>query len=105
MNAAILAYGQTASGKTFTIQGTDKEPGIILRAIKYLEEKIIESKGKLIVTCWMAEIYMQEFRDLFRKPDVEGEPMWINEDGTIQGITLCSATNAKELRKLFELGI
>ena len=23
-NAAILAYGQTASGKTFTIQGTDK---------------------------------------------------------------------------------
>ena len=36
----ILAYGQTASGKTFTIQGTDKEPGIILRAIEYLPQAI-----------------------------------------------------------------
>ena len=40
LNAAILAYGQTASGKTFTIQGTDKQPGIILSAIKYIEERM-----------------------------------------------------------------
>ena len=55
-NATILAYGQTASGKTFTIQGTDKEPGIILRAINFIAEKVNE--GNLSVTCWMAEIYM-----------------------------------------------
>ena len=42
-NAAILAYGQTASGKTFTIQGTDKQPGIILRTIKYIEQEIIKN--------------------------------------------------------------
>ena len=43
----------------------------------------MKSEGELTVTCWMAEIYMQEFRDLFRKPEDEGEPMWINEDGTV----------------------
>ena len=95
-NAAILAYGQTASGKTFTIQGTEKEPGIILKTIEFIEEQIkkTRSQDKLTVKCWMGEIYMQEFRDLFRKPDVEGEPMWINEDGTIAGVTLLSAKNA-----------
>ena len=29
----IIAYGQTGTGKTFTIQGTEKEPGLILQAI------------------------------------------------------------------------
>ena len=41
-HALFICYGQTASGKTFTMQGTEKEPGIILRAIDYIEEKIIE---------------------------------------------------------------
>ena len=93
-DAAIICYGQTASGKTFTIQGTEKEPGIILRSIEYVEQQIIEYKGQLSVTCWMGEIYMQEFKDLFRSPAAKVEPMWINEDGTIAGITLLSAKNA-----------
>ena len=105
LNAAILAYGQIASGKTFTIQGTEKQPGIILRAITYIEELIIQYKGDLTVTCWMAEIYMQEVRDLFRKPVDSDEPMWINDNGTIQGITLISVRDAKKLRKAFEFGI
>ena len=28
-NVAILAYGQTSSGKTFTIRGTEGSPGVI----------------------------------------------------------------------------
>ena len=58
LDSAIIAYGQTASGKTFTIQGTEKEPGIILSAITYIEKEIKE-ESNLTVTCWMAEIYMQ----------------------------------------------
>ena len=53
----------------------------------------------------MAEIYMQEVRDLFRKPGDSDEPMWTDDNGSIQGITLISVKNAKELRKAFELGI
>ena len=66
---------------------------------------MLQFKNIPTVTCWMAEIYMQEFRDLFRKPGDLVEPMWINDDSTIKGITLCSATNAKELRKHFNFGI
>lgn len=32
-NATVFAYGQTASGKTFTLTGSKTEPGIIPRAI------------------------------------------------------------------------
>ena len=53
----------------------------------------------------MAEIYMQEMTDLLKKTGDPVEPMWINDDSTIQGITLFSARDAKELRKAFEFGI
>lgn len=33
-NATVFAYGQTASGKTFTLSGTKLEPGVIPRAIE-----------------------------------------------------------------------
>ena len=105
LDTAFIAYGQTASGKTFTIQGTEKEPGIILSAITYLEQSIIGCRGDLTVTCWMGEIYMQEFRDLFRKPNDSDEPMWINDNGAISGITLLSAKNASDLKKAFDFGI
>lgn len=33
-NSLVFAYGQTASGKTFTLMGSEDEPGIIPRALK-----------------------------------------------------------------------
>ena len=48
---------------------------------------------------------MQQFRDLFRKPGDPVEPMWINDDGTISGITLFIVKDAKELKKVFDYGI
>lgn len=33
-NALVFAYGQTASGKTFTLMGDEDQPGIIPRAMK-----------------------------------------------------------------------
>ncbi len=32
-NSTIFAYGQTSSGKTFTMRGSDQEPGIITLAV------------------------------------------------------------------------
>lgn len=29
VNGTVFAYGQTSSGKTYTIQGNEMEPGII----------------------------------------------------------------------------
>lgn len=33
-NSLVFAYGQTASGKTFTLMGSEDEPGITPRALK-----------------------------------------------------------------------
>lgn len=38
--ATIFAYGQTSSGKTFTMQGDTADPGIIPRAVNDVFESI-----------------------------------------------------------------
>ncbi len=38
----IFAYGQTSSGKTFTMKGTEKESGIISMAINQVFKTIKE---------------------------------------------------------------
>ena len=35
-NATIFAYGQTSSGKTYTMMGTEEEPGINKQAVEQL---------------------------------------------------------------------
>lgn len=35
-----FAYGQTSSGKTFTMNGSDNDPGIVHRAVKDIFRKI-----------------------------------------------------------------
>jgi hypothetical protein len=40
MNATIFAYGQTSSGKTFTMQGTPDQPGIIPLALRHIFDMI-----------------------------------------------------------------
>lgn len=39
-NGTIFAYGQTSSGKTYTMTGTDSSPGIIQLAVINLFEII-----------------------------------------------------------------
>lgn len=39
-NGTIFAYGQTSSGKTFTMTGNEGQPGIIQLAVLDLFEKI-----------------------------------------------------------------
>lgn len=46
-NAAVIAYGDTGSGKTFTMYGSAKErPGIIDRAVKQLFESLSPNLGR-----------------------------------------------------------
>jgi Kinesin motor domain len=45
-SCTIFAYGQTASGKTFTMRGTDSEPGIIQYAVRDLFEGMESDRGR-----------------------------------------------------------
>jgi kinesin family protein 5 len=69
-NGTIFAYGQTSSGKTFTMQGPDIEDiekqGVIPRMVRTVFNRI-ESASEYIeftVKVSMVEIYMEKIRDL-----------------------------------------
>ena len=68
-NGTIFAYGQTASGKTYTMEGIIDDPekeGIIPRMIKQVFKNIMLSNDDIeyMVKISMIEIYMEKIRDL-----------------------------------------
>ncbi|CAK8996251.1 unnamed protein product [Durusdinium trenchii] len=92
MNGAILAYGQTASGKTFSISGStavsyDGEPnkGIIHFALDdlfgQLTKKAEEGKGmEYLVRMSYCELYMERVNDLLRKIGPQSQNLVVKED-------------------------
>ena len=64
-NGTIMAYGQTSSGKTFTIQGEKNNQGIIPQAMQHVFNKISQDKDTFIITASFLEIYMERINDLF----------------------------------------
>ncbi|KAK9889035.1 hypothetical protein WA026_004317 [Henosepilachna vigintioctopunctata] len=95
-NCTVFAYGQTGTGKTYTILGgdtlnskdekfnkdEDTDAGIILRASKHLYDELdkIDSSVQYTVTVSFMEIYNEEIRDLLS--DKEILPLRIYEDKT-----------------------
>ncbi|KAJ4972001.1 hypothetical protein NE237_005100 [Protea cynaroides] len=63
-NVCIFAYGQTGTGKTFTMEGKPDCPGIVPHAIKELFNEAGESNHSFLFTYSMLEIYMGNLRDL-----------------------------------------
>ena len=64
-NAVIFAYGQTASGKTFTLSGDADEPGIIPRAMKDVFAFIRRTPAReYLLRCSYLEIYNETIHDL-----------------------------------------
>ncbi|KAL4319524.1 hypothetical protein GQ457_18G004820 [Hibiscus cannabinus] len=63
-NACIFAYGQTGTGKTFTMEGTSESPGIVPRTIQTLFKQAEDSNHNFLITFSMLEIYLGNLRDL-----------------------------------------
>ena len=70
-NVCIFAYGQSGSGKTFTMVGPPSLPGLTPRAIGNIFDNKAALKGKSIVTItvYMAELYNDGLIDLLWKHD------------------------------------
>lgn len=45
-NGTVFAYGQTSSGKTYTMMGTSEEPGVIPMAVEYMFDAIANTPGR-----------------------------------------------------------
>jgi len=127
-HSTILAYGQSGSGKTYTMEGPDftetapvttaqgatggsNTQGIIPRAIEYLFDAIArdpcESK-RFLVRATYVEIYNESVYDLL-SPNPFAHPLPVTErrakDGfEVQNVTDATVANAAELRKVFQRG-
>ncbi|XP_031481201.1 kinesin-like protein KIN-7L isoform X1 [Nymphaea colorata] len=66
-NGTVFAYGQTSSGKTFTMKGSSNDPGVIHLAVQdvFRNIKLTTDREFLIRVSYM-EIYNEEINDLFR---------------------------------------
>lgn len=85
-NGCVFAYGQTGTGKTYTMEGTkDLEgEGIVPRAFKQIWAHINRTKGiEFLVTVRYLEIYMEEIRDLLKGKKTK--TLELREDST-QGV-------------------
>lgn len=70
-NAVVFAYGQTASGKTYTLSGSDEEPGIIPRAMREVFGYIKRApRREYLLRCSYLEIYNETVFDLLAPPTV-----------------------------------
>ncbi|KAL0909843.1 hypothetical protein M5K25_020747 [Dendrobium thyrsiflorum] len=87
INGTVFAYGVTSSGKTHTMHGEQKSPGIIPLAVKDVFSIIQETPGKeFLLRVSYLEIYNEVINDLL---DPAGQNLRIREDsqGTyVEGI-------------------
>ncbi|XP_038228301.1 kinesin-like protein KIF19 [Dermochelys coriacea] len=106
-NATVFAYGPTGCGKTYTMLGTDHEPGIYARTLHDLFRAIEETSDDMEYEVSMSylEIYNEMIRDLLN-PSLGFLELREDAKGVIQvaGITEVSTINAKEVMQLLLKG-
>uniref|UniRef100_A0A8C0YQ45 Kinesin-like protein n=1 Tax=Cyprinus carpio carpio TaxID=630221 RepID=A0A8C0YQ45_CYPCA len=106
-NATVFAYGPTGCGKTYTMLGTDREPGIYVRTLNDLFKAIEETSDDMQYSVSMSylEIYNEMIRDLLN-PSSGFLDLREDSKGEIQvtGITEVSTINAREVMELLMKG-
>uniref|UniRef100_A0A8C4T502 Kinesin-like protein KIF19 n=1 Tax=Erpetoichthys calabaricus TaxID=27687 RepID=A0A8C4T502_ERPCA len=106
-NATVFAYGPTGCGKTYTMLGTDEEPGIYVQTLNDLFKAIEETSDdmKYSVSMSYLEIYNEMIRDLLN-PSSGFLDLREDAKGVIQvaGITEVSTINAEEIMQLLMKG-
>ena len=73
-NVCIFAYGQTGTGKTFTMEGTEEARGVNYRTLEELFRVIRERQGmfKYDLTVSVLEVYNEQIRDLLLQESQPG---------------------------------
>ncbi|KAI5981227.1 kinesin motor domain-containing protein [Pisolithus orientalis] len=105
-NAVIFAYGQTASGKTFTLSGNEDQPGIIPRAMKDVFAHIRRtSTREYLLRCSYLEIYNETIYDLLAPPSVAAtQPVQLIGQGILSPLREEVVTSLKSVREVMERG-
>ncbi|KAJ2999439.1 Kinesin-like protein kif19 [Globomyces sp. JEL0801] len=88
-NATVFAYGATGAGKTYTMMGVEKHPGIMYLTLNDLFLKISKKTGTFKISISYLEIYNEKIRDLLTG---KSDNLELQEDPTRGGtILFCSS--------------
>uniref|UniRef100_H2YQM0 Kinesin-like protein n=1 Tax=Ciona savignyi TaxID=51511 RepID=H2YQM0_CIOSA len=119
-NCTVLAYGQTGTGKTYTMEGerspsedytwdNDPRAGIIPRALSQLFDELDKSGAEYSVRVSLLEIYNEEIHDLL-SPLAEPIKMKIYEDNqkkgkvVVSGLTEIVIRNKSDIYDILQKG-
>uniref|UniRef100_H2LXR1 Kinesin-like protein n=1 Tax=Oryzias latipes TaxID=8090 RepID=H2LXR1_ORYLA len=110
-NGTIFAYGQTGTGKTFTMEGVRAVPelrGIIPNSFAHIFGHIAKAEGdtRFLVRVSYLEIYNEEVRDLLGKDQMQRLEVKERPDiGVyIKDLTSYAANNADDMDRIMTVG-
>ncbi|KAK6973956.1 Kinesin-like protein kif18a [Biomphalaria glabrata] len=105
-NCSVFAYGATGAGKTHTMLGNEREPGVIYHTMIDLYKRINEQKDEKLfdVAVSYSEVYNEQVRDLL----IPNGNLPIREDKNIgviiAGLSLHKPKTADELLHMLQFG-
>jgi hypothetical protein len=70
-NCVLFAYGMTNAGKTYTVQGTNSNPGILPKLVTAVLDEMAKSTSEWDLHVSMLEIYQENIYDLLAKKKKE----------------------------------
>ncbi|KAG9119829.1 Kinesin-like protein kip2 [Ceratobasidium sp. 392] len=105
-NSVIFAYGQTASGKTFTLSGSEEEPGIIPRAMRDVFGYIKKHPDReFLLRASYLEIYNEQIHDLLAPPNAAPVTLQgVGDNVYLVGVREEPITSFKSVKDVLERG-
>ncbi|KAK6939742.1 Kinesin motor domain [Dillenia turbinata] len=105
-NGTAFAYGQTSSGKIFTMNGSEGDPGVVPLTVRDIFEKIqMTTDCEFLIRVSYMEIYNEEINDLSA---VENQKLPIHESLErgifVAGLREEIVNSAEQVLELIELG-
>lgn len=107
LNATVFAYGSTGSGKTYTMVGTRKDPGLMVLSLHTIFDLIKKDDSSDIfeVSCSYLEVYNEVIYDLLEKSSGHLELREDPERGIIvAGLRSIKVHSADRILELLNLG-
>uniref|UniRef100_A0A8C0GD20 Kinesin-like protein n=1 Tax=Chelonoidis abingdonii TaxID=106734 RepID=A0A8C0GD20_CHEAB len=105
-NCSVFAYGATGAGKTYTMLGSEKSPGIMyltmVELYKRIEERKEEKSCEVLIS--YQEVYNEQIHDLLESKG----PLAIREDPekgvVVQGLSFHQPKSAEQLLEILASG-
>lgn len=105
-HGSVFTYGQTSSGKTYTMNGAQNQPGVIPQAIYYCFQAIDEFPDReFLIRVSYIEVYNEQLRDLLNVESTNIKLQFDPKLGTVlSGVKEQVVLNYEQVITLIKLG-